>query len=809
MSSKQKKSYEAEDIQTLEIIEAIRLRPGMYLGSADDDGVAVATREVIDNVVDEHLNGNGDVVLISINEETGVISVEDRARGIPVEEHPQHPGVSTLEAVLTKAHTGGKFGKSYGISGGLHGTGLKAVTATSTHLRATVWRNGLESVLVFNNAKIVAPLASTPLPKSQAKLTGTRIEFVLDKTVFKDATSLVPNRETLRRMLRERAYINAGLTLTLNWAGQPSETFFERDGIAAFAAHLADGKQIFKKPCYFQNPEDSEVRVAVALAWTSGYGRDNVQGFTNSVRQSEGGTHITGLKMAVPQVMRAYVEANGILTGKDKDLKIEAQDFFEGVIALVSIRHKSPVFKGQHKGGLSNTDAQGAVIKAVNTALAQWLEENPKEARSAALRAVGAAKARIAASKAREAVRKNDAGTFGMKNFGKLKDCASKDPTINELFLVEGDSAGGSASMGRNRETQAIYALRGKPLNSWEADANQVMSNNELSDLAAAVGTGLFNDQMTQEEIDELMAKLRYHKIVILADADIDGSHIDCLLNGHFYKHMLPLIERGHIYIGQPPLYRVTERGKHTYLKDETALRAFFRKRAKASIGDDKDLLALAGVATQVRGAFEKAASSVGVTAADISQAFEAVISYDQNREDWLMAFAERLVSIRERDCEAVEAGMLENGAVIMSGLEPSGRFFTTVVNDVFYGAVAETWKTIGELMDDDSFANINHGEPRSIGELVSRDLFQLAKEIERISTKGISIQRIKGLGEMQAEELGETTLDPATRRMVRVRVSDFDSTGAFIRDMLSKSTVPARVEIIRSTHIDSEMVDA
>lgn len=281
-------------------------------------------------------------------------------------------------------------------------------------------------------------LSSEALPRGKETLTGTKIEFRLDESVFKDATSTIPERENLRRMLRERAYLNPGLRLYLKWGSEKEELFHEKEGIDAYVSAIAGDKKLFPKVAHFENSADSDVRVSVAVGWTSNYSRDAVQGFCNCVRQPEGGTHVQGLRMALPGVVRAYIEANSILSSKDKDLKIEGADCFEGVVAIVSIKHKSPVFKGQAKSSLSNSDAQGAVQKAVNAGLAQWLEENPKEAKALAQRAVAAAKARIAASKAREQVRKQDAGTFGMKNFGKLKDCSSKDPVKNELFIVEG-----------------------------------------------------------------------------------------------------------------------------------------------------------------------------------------------------------------------------------------------------------------------------------------------------------------------------------------------------------------------------------
>jgi DNA gyrase subunit B len=456
------KTYNASDIDTLEILEAIRSLPGMYLSSDGDEGVEVAFREVVDNAVDEHMNGSGDKIVITINPTTKIVSVEDYARGIPVERHPKHPKLSTLEVVLTKSHSGGKFGSGYGISGGLHGTGLKAVTATSSHLKATVWRDGEEHVIEFKDAKRVKDLVSTQLPKGVNRTrTGTKIEFKLDPNVFKNSTSTIPTHENVSRMLRERAYLNPGLSLHLRWGTDKEEIFYEKDGIGAYVLKMADDKTLFKKFAYFENDPSSDVKVAIAISWTNGYSRDNVQGFCNCVRQSEGGTHVQGIRMALPIVIRSYIEQNNLLMVKDKNLKIEGPDCFEGTISIVSVKHKSPVFKGQAKSSLSNGDVQGAVMKAINAEFARWLEENPKEAKVIASKAIAAAKARLAASKAREQVRKQDAGSFGLKNVAKLKDCSNKKAEEIELFIVEGDSAGGSASIGRDRINQAVYSLRG------------------------------------------------------------------------------------------------------------------------------------------------------------------------------------------------------------------------------------------------------------------------------------------------------------------------------------------------------------
>jgi DNA gyrase subunit B len=363
--------------------------------------------------------------------------------------------------------------------------------------------------------------------------------------------------------------------------------------------------------------------------------------------------------------------------------------------------------------------------------------------------------------------------------------------------------------MSRDRNTQAVYALKGKPLNSWECDQTKVFSNSELSDLTCAIGTGLFTDQMTPEEIETAMSKLRYDKIVTMADADIDGSHIECLLLGHLFRHARPLIERGHVYIALPPLYRVTEKGKHSFLKDEATLAAFFRKRAKAVVGDDAALLALAGYASQVKLAVETIAGSAGLMAGDVAHAFQAIVSYEDTREDWLRAFAEKIVELRGTTCEGVDAQETASGAVVVSGLEQSGRFFTTVIDETFYEAVTRAWDALADLITQDHLISLAQSSGAIINDTACGDVYKMACEIEKASRKGVSVQRNKGLGEMQAEDLGETTLDRATRRLIRVVVDDFDAAGEFVGSMLSASTVDARREVVRNVQLDREMVDA
>ena len=434
------KAYTADSIKTLDIIDAIRKRPGMYIGSADDDGVEVVFREVLDNSIDEFMNGHGTKIIVSVDTKTNNMSVLDYGRGIPPDLYPEDKSISTLEAVLTRAHTGAKFMSEYGISGGLHGTGLKAMTALSHYVDATVWRgDGYEYTLKLKDAKPVGKISKTALEKGfNTKQTGTFISFAINPVYMPDATSMTVPFERVDRLLKERVYLNNGLKIELVYDGKLHK-YEAKDGIAAYVKEMAGDKTI-SKVAYMSTGANTadKIQAEFALCWTSSNGRDNTIGYCNSIRQSEGGTHVQGVRMALPGIIRAYIQNNEILTKKDKDLTIESSDCFEGVYAIISVKHMSPIFKGQHKGKLSNTDAQGAVQRLVNAKLAEWLEENPKDARNIANRVVSAARARIAASKAKEQVRKQDAGSFGMNNFGKLKDCASTDVSENELFIVEG-----------------------------------------------------------------------------------------------------------------------------------------------------------------------------------------------------------------------------------------------------------------------------------------------------------------------------------------------------------------------------------
>jgi DNA gyrase subunit B len=514
-------SYDSSNLIVLEGLEAIQKRPGMYIGSVDDDGVQVCLGEAIDNAIDEAMNGHGDVIDVFIDAKQGTMRVVDRGRGIPVGEHPKFKGMSGLEVVMTKPHSGGKFSTEYGVAGGLHGTGVKVITALSLFVTVVVKRDGHSHTLEFLNAKVRGKLKSEPLPRGRTAETGTDISFGLDARLFPDAASVVVSEERVRRTLRSRAYLNPGLKLHLRYDGKKSEEFFEPDGMAAFVREAVGPEALFPKACSLDNGDNSGIRVFVGLGWSSGHG-GSVQGFCNSILQPDGGTHVQGLQMGLPGVVRNYVVANKMIPAKESDLTIEPKDCWEGVHAIVAVRHREPVFKGQSKSRLSNGDAMGAVQRLVNAKLAQWMEENPKEARCVASKAVTAARARTAAARAREQVRKADSGGWS-KSFGKLADCSGRNPEDNELFVCEGDSAGGSAKMGRDRRTQAVYPLKGKPLNTWEKAPQKIMENTEISDLASALGMGPFADGLSEEEINTAVQKLRYHKIICIADADIDG----------------------------------------------------------------------------------------------------------------------------------------------------------------------------------------------------------------------------------------------------------------------------------------------
>lgn len=564
MAAKNETNYGADAIQVLEGLEAVRKRPGMYIGSTGPRGLHHLVYEVVDNAVDEALAGYCDNIIVTIHPDNS-ITVDDNGRGIPVEKHPKEK-IPTVEVVLTILHAGGKFGGSgYKVSGGLHGVGVSVVNALSTRVVVQVRRDGKEYEISFDHGKTSEKLHEIGVTKT----TGTTVTFWPDPEIFKETT--VYDFSTLQARFREMAFLNKGLKITLiderttDESGQyTTEVFHAEGGLQDFVKFLNEGKETLNKPIYFE-AENADGVVEIAMQWSTSYSTNMVMSFANNIHTIDGGTHLDGFKQGVTRTMNDYARSKGLL--KEKDSNLSGDDTREGLAAVVSVKLHDPQFEGQTKGKLGNTEIRGLVQTAVMKGLAEYLEENPTPAKRIINKASQALKAREAARKAREMTRRKGVlDSFSLP--GKLADCSSKNPAESEIFIVEGDSAGGSAKQARDRKYQAIMPLRGKILNVERAGLHRSLSSDTISSLITAIGTNIGEDFNADNA--------RYHRIIIMTDADVDGAHIRCLLLTFFYRYMPELISRGHIYIAQPPLYGLKKKGgkKLEYIFNDDALTA-------------------------------------------------------------------------------------------------------------------------------------------------------------------------------------------------------------------------------------------
>lgn len=574
MAQTKSNHYDGSDIQVLEGLEAVRKRPGMYIGSTGPRGLHHLVYEVVDNSVDEALAGFCNKIEVWINEDNS-ITVEDNGRGIPIDKHPKEK-ISTVEVVLTILHAGGKFGgEGYKVSGGLHGVGVSVVNALSSRLEVFVKRDGGEYKISFERGKTKEKLHQV----GKAKGTGTKTTFWPDPEIFTETTEF--NFDVLANRFREMAFLNKGLKIIL-WGRREldeegnlkSITFQYAGGIQDFVKYLNEGKETLNKPIYFE-AENTDGTVEVAMQWSTSYSTNSVLAFANNINTHEGGTHLDGFKQAVTRTINDYARNKGIL--KDKDSNLSGDDTREGLAAIISVKLHDPQFEGQTKTKLGNTEIRGLVQNAVTQGLAEFLEENPAPAKRIIDKASQALRAREAARKAREMTRRKGVlDSFALP--GKLADCSSRDATQSEIFIVEGDSAGGSAKQARDRKFQAILPLRGKILNVERAGLHRSLSSDTISSLITAIGTNI------GEDFDADQA--RYHRIIIMTDADVDGAHIRCLLLTFFYRYMPDLISRGYIYIAQPPLYGLKKKNSRSikiekYIFNEPAL-----KKAMSDLDD-------------------------------------------------------------------------------------------------------------------------------------------------------------------------------------------------------------------------------
>jgi DNA gyrase subunit B len=778
-------SYSAKDITVLEGLEPVRLRPGMYIGSTGLRGLHHLVYEVVDNAVDEAMAGFNDSIEVTIHPDNSV-TVVDRGRGIPVDV-VEGTGLPGLTVVLTKLHAGGKFGgEGYKVSGGLHGVGVSVVNALSEWLIATVERDGK----VYRQEFARGVPQSEMKPVGMSKDTGTTISFLPDAEIFEE---LEFSAQTLVQRLRETAFLTRGLRIALadERVGGEAVEFRYDGGIKDFVAYINDAKDpVHRHIAFFEN-ETEAGQVEVAMQWNTSY-QESVFSFANNIHTVEGGTHMQGFRSALTRTLNKYARDKGLL--KEKEDNLEGEDVREGLAAVISVKLQNPQFEGQTKSKLGNPSINGLVESTVNAKLSEFLEENPTDARQIVNKAIAASRARLAARKARELTRRKSA-LDGMSLPGKLADCSINDPESAELFIVEGDSAGGSAKQGRDRGFQAILPLRGKIINSEKNRINKVLSNIEIQAMITAIGTGI------SDEFD--IEKLRYHKVIVMTDADVDGSHIRTLILTFLYRQMPELVERGHVYIAAAPLYKVKLGNQEFYFEKDAQL---------------EDLLArerIPQVAVTDRGGDE-----VKLTEAKWQRFTKELAQYDgysaRLRGDFGIPAAELMVKHRLVEHEIDDdAGF----AAAISAIEPNGYELSLLARDEagFLIRLVETETSTSrkiavpvELLASPIYAHLRKVYAR-LADLVGLPPFRVAVGKETVlaetfdalrdraldaAKQGIQISRFKGLGEMNAEQLWDTTMDPARRLLIRVDVEDIHTADSVFSMLMGDQVEPRRVFI-------------
>lgn len=788
----QVESYTAEHIKVLEGLEAVRTRPAMYIGGTGPEGLHHLVFEVVDNSIDEALAGFCTQVDVTIHIDNSV-TITDNGRGIPVEIHPP-TGRPAVEVVLTTLHAGGKFDSEvYKVAGGLHGVGLSVVNALSEWLELEIKRDGQIYHQRYERGKPVTPLTVT----GKMKATGTRITFSPDPLIFPDRTF---NLDILSARLRELAFLTKGLRITLvDERIDEAKEFYYRGGITSFVEHLNKNKTVLHpKPIYIEQVRN-DVHIEVALQYNDGYA-ETVFSFANNINTKDGGSHLIGFKSALTRTINHYAEANDLAKGGK--VTLTGEDIREGLVAVVSVKLPNPQFEGQTKARLVNSEIKGLVEAVVNEGLSEYLEEHPGEARRIVEKALEAARAREAARKARDLTRRK--GVLEVDSLpGKLADCSERDPSLCELFLVEGDSAGGSAKQGRDRRFQAILPLRGKILNTEKARPYKVLSNQEIGLIVSALGAGI------GENFD--VSKLRYHKVITMTDADVDGEHIRTLLLTFFFRHMQPLIEKGHLYIAQPPLFKVKKGKVERYLKDERELSEFLLDLGAEgqvlkveSVGRtyaDRQLSALLKRLVHYRHLYEKL-----VRKGLVPDLVEALLKHKiRFRRGGLNAEAivETLGKIPEIQAKA-QLSVAKGREEEEIRLEWDGEV-RTFSPELFASAEYEgLYETHEKLRDLDRPPFLLIGERGEV-QIPSKD--QLLEHVLDLGKRNTVIQRYKGLGEMNPEQLWETTMNPETRTLLQVRIEDAVEADQIFTILMGEQVEPRR-EFIQDHALEAVNLD-
>lgn len=838
MSVSGDQEYGAGQIDKLEGLEAVRKRPGMYIGDPDERGLHHCVFEVLDNSIDEHLAGYCDKINITINE-NGSISVSDDGRGIPVDIHPKF-GIPAIELVLTSLHAGGKFGQgAYKYSGGLHGVGAKCVNALSDWFVAEVSREEKLHRITFERGKTTKELEV--VDSVPAGVTGTKVTFFPDATIFTDTIEF--KFERLSKRLRELAFLNPGLTIHLEDVRAESaetETFFYARGIEEFVEQLGANKTlVHDEPVILKGKRkvevdydgkvvEDDVFVDCVFQYNDSY-NDQILCFANSIPNADGGTHLTGFRGSLTRSINQYAKANKIL--KDKDPALSGDDVREGIVCVISVKMPNPRFSSQTKDKLVNTEIEGVVSSIVYEGLQNYFDENPNLAKTVIDKAVNAARAREAARKARETVRKSVLSGGGLP--GKLADCSERDPKKSEIFIVEGDSAGGSAKSGRDRTTQAILPLRGKVINVEKARLHRALQNKEIQAMITAIGAGIGDgDQEGAFDIE----KVRYHKVIIMTDADVDGAHIRTLLLTFFCRHMPEMVKAGYLYIAQPPLYKITRKKREEYIADDPAM-----NKILIELGSDDVVLRQPGTENSVD---SDLLQSVLATLAKLQSFVRTLEGHGGNFKHLLAArdgnkLPTYMIRVRTGNEEEVYYFKSEEEVRTFAADHRDLRLFGEELSEEEEVSFKEKFegkmrravrRELGEAIgiskllerlaefgvksepffsDDEPIYELVEGE--GDGEVITPifSLFEILGRVLEIGKKGMRIQRFKGLGEMNAKELYQTTMDKETRQLLRVQFDDENKIEAeTMFDVLMGDVVEPRKRFIEDNALNVQNLD-
>ena len=800
-------AYGADSIKVLRGLDAVRKRPGMYIGDTDDgSGLHHMIYEVVDNAIDESLAGHADLVTVTLNAD-GSCTVTDNGRGIPTDIHHEE-GVSAAEVIMTQLHAGGKFDQnSYKVSGGLHGVGVSVVNALSKWLKLRIWRDEKEFFVEFAHGDVVSPLITVgPAPMLNGKpKRGTEVTFLPSTDTF---TMIDFDYGTIEHRLRELAFLNSGVHVVLTDARHAEvkvEDLFYEGGLEAFVRYLDRAKAPqLSKPIMIKNDRDG-IGVEVAMWWNDSY-HENVLAFTNNIPQRDGGTHLAGLRGALTRQVTSYAESTG-LTKKEK-VDLSGDDCREGLTCVLSVKVPDPKFSSQTKDKLVSSEVRPVVEALVNDALGRWFEEHPMDAKKVVGKVVEAALAREAARKARELTRRK--GVLDVANLpGKLADCQERDPAKSELFIVEGDSAGGSAKQGRNREYQAVLPLRGKILNVERARFDKMLTSQEIGTLITALGTGIGSQDFNPD-------KLRYHKIIIMTDADVDGAHIRTLLLTFFFRQMGELLKRGHIYIAQPPLYKVMRGKSEQYLKDERAREDYLIDNGldngllRLASGEERGAVDLRSLVDEARlmrhvlASLHSRYDRVAVEQATIAGALKPIASLGESAAETLAQEVARRLDALSEETERGWTGKVENNGFVFAREVRGVRQASTLDAGLLASAEARRLDEHSRSLHD-VYASPARFIRRSEDVEVAGPS-ALVDTVMAAGQKGISqMQRYKGLGEMNPEQLWETTLDRNARSLLQVREAD---SADDIFTKLMGDTVEPRREFIQENALNVANLD-